>query len=85
MMQMAGSFLPVSICAVLLSSVLGLVYMPYLNQFIFQTVGAMKNNMEVSLPFLMIFALLQIVINFVISISLSMPIRKISAYSLIKE
>lgn len=85
MVQMAGSFMPVSICAVLLSSVLGLLYMPYINQFIFQTVGAMKNHMEVSLPFLMIFALLQIVINFVISISLSMPIRKISAYSLIKE
>ena len=85
MTQLAGSFLPVSVSAVLISSLLGLVYMPYMIQFMFQTVGAMKNNMEISVPFLMIFALSQIVVNFVISIVLSMPIKKISAYSLLKE
>ena len=85
MIQTAGSFLPVLGGAVLLSSVLALIYMPYINQFIFQTVGAMKNNMEVSFPFLMMFALVQIVVEFLISIGLTMPIRKISAYSLIKE
>ncbi len=85
MIQLAGSFLPISVVAILLSSLLGIVYMPYINQFIFHTVGAMKNNMEVSVPFLMVFAVLQIVINFVISIVLSMPIKKISAYSLLKE
>lgn len=85
MMQMAGSFLPVSVTAVLLSSVLGLVYMPDINQLIFQTVGAMKNHMEVSFLFLMIFALVQIVMNFVISICLTLPVKKISAYALIKE
>ena len=45
----------------------------------------MKNNMEVSFAFLMIFAFIQIVVNFIISISLTMPIKKISAYALIKE
>lgn len=85
MMQMAGSFLPVSVAAVLLSSVLGLVYMPDINQLIFRTVGAMKNHMEVSFLFLMIFALVQIVMNFVISICLTLPVKKISAYALIKE
>lgn len=85
MLQMAGSFLPVSITAILISSGLALVYMPYINQIIFQTVGAMKNNMEVSLGFLMIFAVIQIVMNFEISIYLTMPIKKISAYTLIKE
>lgn len=85
MIQMAGSFLPVSITAVLLSSVLALVYMPGINQLIFQTVGAMKNNMEVSFPFLMIFAVIQIVMNLGISICLTMPIKRISAYALIKE
>jgi putative ABC transport system permease protein len=84
-LQMAGSFLPVSITAVLLSSVLALVYMPYMNQVIFQTVGAMKNNMEVSFVFLMIFAVIQIILNLVISICLAMPIKKISPYALIKE
>lgn len=85
MVQMAGSFLPASVIAVLLSSALGIVYMPQMNQFIFQTVGAMKNNMEVSFVFLMVFAFIQIMIHFTISICLTMPIKKISAYALIKE
>lgn len=83
--QLAGSFLPVSGIAVFTSAALGMFYMPIMNQFIFRTVGAMKNNMEVSFMFLMIFALAQITINFTISLCLAMPIRKISAYSLIKE
>ena len=85
MLQMIGSFLPASVLAVLLSSALGLVYIPQINRFIFQTIGAMKNNMEVSFAFLMIFAFIQILVNLVISISLTMPIKKISAYALIKE
>lgn len=83
--QMIGSFLPSSVVAVLLSSVLGLVYVPQINQFIFQTIGAMKNNMEVSFVFLMIFAFVQITANLIISILLTKPIKKISAYALIKE
>ncbi len=83
--KMVGGFIPSSVLAVLISSILGLIYVPEINQFIFQTVGAMKNNMEVSFVFLMIFALIQIVVNFIISISLTMPIKKISAYALIKE
>ncbi len=83
--KMVGGFMPSSVLAVLISTILGLLYVPEINQFIFQTVGAMKNNMEVSFAFLMIFALIQIVINFIISISLTMPIKKISAYALIKE
>jgi len=85
MMQLMGGFLPSSVLAVLLSSVLGLIYVPQINQFFFGAIGAMKNNMEVSLAFLMIFALIQIVVNLIISISLTMPIKKISAYALIKE
>ena len=85
MVQMIGSFLPSSIAAVLLSSVLGLIYVPQINQFIFQTIGAMKNNMEVSFAFLMIFAFVQITANLIISILLTKPIKKISAYALIKE
>lgn len=85
MMQLMGSFLPSSVLAVLLSSGLGFIYVPQMNQFIFQTIGAMKNNMEVSFPFLLIFAFIQIVVNLIISISLTNPIRKISAYALIKE
>ena len=85
MLQMIGSFLPSSVLAVLISSVLGLIYVPQMIAFIFSSIGAMKNNMEVSLSFLMIFALIQILASFVISIFLTRPIKKISAYALIKE
>lgn len=84
-LQMAGSFLPIVALAVLVSSVLALFYMPWMNQFIFQTVGAIKNNMEVSISILMLFAVALITATFAISIFLAMPIRRISAYSLIKE
>ncbi len=85
MTQVIGSFLPSSVLAVLLSSVLGLIYVPQIIGFIFSSIGAMKNNMEVSLSFLMIFALIQIVASLLISILLTKPIKKISAYALIKE
>ncbi|MBO5032350.1 MAG: ABC transporter permease [Lachnospiraceae bacterium] len=83
--QMLGSFLPSSILAVLLSAVLGFIYVPLINRFIFRSIGAMKNHMEVSFAFLMIFALIQIAVNLIISISLTKPVRKISAYALIKD
>ena len=45
----------------------------------------MKNKIEISFGFLMIFAVAQILVNIMISIILCMPIRKISAYVHIKE
>ena len=80
-----GSILTSSVLAVLLSSVFSVIYTPQINQLIFRTIGAMKNNMEVSFTFIMLFALIQIVVNIIISIFLTKPIKKISAYTLIKE
>ncbi len=85
MLQIAGSFLPVSVLAACSSAAAGLWYVPLLNREIFGMIGAMKNNFHVSLWFLLLFAALQILINFIISICLSLPIKKITAYSLIKE
>lgn len=85
MVQTAGSFLPVSIAAILLSSALALCYMPGIFDVIFGALGVMKNHMEISFGFLMLFAAVQIAINMIISFVLCMPIRKISAYALIKE
>jgi hypothetical protein len=59
--------------------------MPVIYRVIFEALGVMKNSMEVSLGFLMLFAAVEIVLNLMISIMLCMPIRKISAYALIKE
>lgn len=84
-LQTTGSFMPVSLVAIVLSSVLALFYMPAIYQFIFKALGAMKNNIEISFGFLMLFAVAQILVNIMISIILCMPIRKISAYALIKE
>lgn len=75
----------VSIIATLLSSVLAMFYMPAVYGFIFEALGVMKNNIEISFGFLMLFAVAVILVNIIISIILCMPIRKISAYSLIKE
>ncbi|MEE1061072.1 MAG: ABC transporter permease [Ruminococcus sp.] len=84
-LQTAGSFLPVSIIAIILSSVAALFYMPCIYQFVFEALGVMKNNIEVSFGFLMLFAAVQIIVNIIISVILCMPIRKISVYALIKE
>ena len=84
-LQTAGSFMPVTITAILLSSISALFYMPCIYQLIFEALGIMKNNIEISLGFLMLFATVQITVNIIISIILCMPIRKISAYTLIKE
>jgi putative ABC transport system permease protein len=83
--QTAGAFLPVSIAAILLSSVAAMFYMPAIYQGIFGALGVMKNNIEISFGFLMLFAGVQIFVNFAISIFLCLPIRKISPYALIKE
>ncbi|MBP3421640.1 MAG: ABC transporter permease [Lachnospiraceae bacterium] len=84
-LQTISSFMPVSIIAIVLSSSLALFYMPAIYQFIFETLGVMKNNIEISFGCLMLFAIAQILVNVMISIILCMPIRKITAYALIKE
>ena len=83
--QTVSSFMPVSALATILSSVAALFYMPCIYQFIFEAIGAMKNNIEISFGFLLLFAAAQIIVNIIISVILCMPVKKISAYSLIKE
>ena len=83
--QTVGSFIPVSVLATLLSSIAAIFYMPAIYGLIFETLGVMKNNIEISFGFLMVFAAAEILVNIIISIILCMPIRKISAYALIKE
>ena len=84
-LQTTGSFIPVSMVAIVFSSFLAIFYMPAIYQVVFEALGVMKNNFEISFGFLMLFAVAQILVNIMISIILCMPIRKISAYALIKE
>ncbi len=83
--QSAASFLPSIAAASVLSAVLGLLYLPAMNSAIFGLLGAYKNHFEIPLWFLLIFAAIFIAVCFVISVMLARPIKKITAYSLLKE
>ncbi|MDE6252791.1 MAG: ABC transporter permease [Lachnospiraceae bacterium] len=83
--QIAGSLLPVSLIAVLTSAIAGLWYIPIINTTIFSTIGAMKNNLSTPLSFLLLSALIQLLINLTLTILLSLPLKKITPYTLIKE
>lgn len=83
--QSAASFLPSIAAASVLSAALGLLYLPAMNSAIFGLLGAYKNHFEIPLWFLLIFAAIFIAACFVISVMLARPIKKITAYSLLKE
>lgn len=83
--QSAASFLPSIAAASVLSAVLGLAYLPAMDSAIFGLLGAYKNHFEIPLWFLLIFAVIFIAVCFVISVLLARPIKKITAYSLLKE
>lgn len=83
--QNAASFLPAVGIASVLSVFLGLAYLPAMNSAIFGLLGAYKNHFVIPLWFLLIFAAAFILICFIISVLLALPIKKITAYSLLKE
>lgn len=83
--QLAGSLMPVTIAAVVSSALLGLLYVPVMNQAVFGMVGAIKNNLQVPAGILLLLAAAEILLTFAISLLLAAPIKKIEAYSLIKE
>ena len=56
-----------------------------MNHAIFGMVGAMKNHMEQPVGILLLFAAAEIAVTLLISVLLARPIKKIEAYSLIKE
>lgn len=85
MFQMAGSFLPTVFVAIFGSAVLGKFMMPTIYNGIFSMIGVMKHHCEISAGILLLFAGVLFVATFFISMVLSMPIKKISAYALIKE
>ncbi|MDE7133120.1 MAG: ABC transporter permease [Lachnospiraceae bacterium] len=81
----ALSFIPVVAVASIISVIAGLWYLPEINNIIFSLIGAVKNHFEVSVWILIIFAVMFTTVAFVISILLSAPIKKITAYSLLKD
>ena len=68
-----------------LSSALGVVYLPAMFDGIFGVIGAVKNNFEIPLYLLLIMAVILTAVNVMIGVILCRPIKRITAYSLIKE
>lgn len=83
--QTVGSITPVVLLGALLSSALGIVYLPAMFDGIFGVIGAIKNNFEIPLYMLLIMAVILTVLNVMIGVILCRPIKRITAYSLIKE
>ena len=81
----ALGFMPVVAVASIISAIAGLWYLPAINKMIFSMIGAVKNHFEVSVWILIVFAVIFTAAAFVISVLLSAPIKKITAYSLLKE
>ena len=81
----AVGFLPVVAIASIISVIAGLWYLPAMNNTIFSMIGAVKNHFEVSVWILIIFAMMFTAVAFLISVLLSAPIKKITAYLLLKD
>ncbi len=83
--QSIFSFVPIIAISAFFSALVGLSLIPAINNVIWEMLGAMKNHFEVSLCFLLAFALILISISFIISLILARPIKHITAYSLFNE
>ena len=81
----ALEFIPVVAAASIISIIAGLWYLPAINNIIFSLIGAVKNHFEVSVWILIVFAMMFTAAAFVVSVLLSAPIKKITAYSLLKD
>ena len=81
----ASRFMPVVAVSAVLSAIAGIWYLPAINQFIFSQIGAIKNHFVISIWILLLLALIFTAVAFVISVLLAAPIKKITAYSLLKE
>lgn len=81
----ALELIPVVAIASVASVIAGLWYLPVIDNLIFSLIGAVKNQFEVSVYILILFAALFTAVTFGISVLLSAPIKKITAYSLLKD
>lgn len=81
----ALGFLPAVAAASVISAIAGLWYLPAINNITFSMIGAVKNHFQVSVLILIVFAIMFIAAAFAISVLLSAPIKKITAYSLLRE
>lgn len=85
MTQISISFLPVVISGVLMGGVLGLFFTNPMLSILLSSAGVKRLDFIIHLPIILMFCLGIIVLAYIVSMFVSLKIRKISAYSLITE
>lgn len=83
--KLALAFMPIVAAASVISAIAGLWYLPAINNVTFSLIGAEKNHFQVSVWMLILFAATFTAVAFAISVLLSVPIKKITACSLLKD
>ncbi len=78
-------FMPIVAASSLAAAIAGIWYLPAINQTILSGIGAIKNHFEISIPILLTAAVIFTCTAFLISVLLAAPIKKITAYSLLKD
>lgn len=84
-MMTVTRFIPIVAAASIAAAIGGIWYLPAINQTIFSGIGAIKNHFEISVPILLIAAVIFTCTAFLISVLLAAPIKRITAYSLLKD
>ena len=84
-LQLVGGFIPSTIISTLLGFLLSKIWMNNVYEFIFKMVGAYKISFEFPIIIFIIIVVVLIFSTLLIGALISLKIKKISVYSLIKE
>lgn len=85
MVQTVGSITPCICLGALVSAISGILYLPVMYNGIFGVIGAVKNNFEIPLYVLLGTAVILTTVTIVLGIILCRPVRRIEAYTLIRN
>lgn len=85
MVQTVGSITPCIFLGALVSAISGILYLPVMYNGIFGVIGAVKNNFEIPLYVLLGTAVILTTVTIVLGIILCRPVRRIEAYTLIRN
>ena len=84
-LQLVGGFIPSTLISTIFGAIISKLYMNYIYEFIFKSVGAYKISFEYPIIIFILVVILIIFSTMFIGILLAKKIKKISVYSLIKE
>ena len=84
-MMTVTRFMPIVGVSSAAAAIAGIWYLPAINRTILSGIGAIKNHFEISIPIQLIAAVIFTCTAFLISVLLAAPIKRITAYSLLKD